>query len=429
MAQDLPLPSNINSILIQALHDMFDANFTKNHPFLDRMRKVTAGGSGYRIPVMTGPGGGAGVDFISSLGNASVGAFTGLAFVPVPHEAYGHEVINWAQRAFTMSQEQSAVDVAVLATKNAMLAASDNLASLILGAAAGVLGTISSNTNPSGTTYNLVLTVPTDAAKFNPGDVLQSAASASSAVDSGTASVVFVNNIQGSILVDAGSTGWTPTNAHVLGRQSSIGSSAVLPQPVFAWCPPAASRTNGVVGDTFLGVTRTAAASQQVVATSGWAFSQTNGMPISTLVQNVAGYLATYAKAKPNVLYCNPTVIAKMAQEFNAQVRPDMPSATSQTIGFQGFEIATAAGRMEVLAEPAMPANQLLMTKADSWVYATPQGKVLVPATNGKILVDAYGLTEGNVSRASLMSTGFFGCDNLWTTATITIPTPSGVNL
>src|SRR5690349_19010970 len=98
MAQDLPLPSNINSILIQALHDMFDANFAKNHPFLDRMRKVTAGGSGYRIPVMTGPGGGAGVDFITSLTNAAVGGFTGAAFVPVPHEAYGHEVINWAQR-------------------------------------------------------------------------------------------------------------------------------------------------------------------------------------------------------------------------------------------------------------------------------------------------------------------------------------------
>jgi hypothetical protein len=418
--------TNLQNILVQSLHDMFLPIFVKNHPFLDRMRKVTAGGSGYRIPIMTGPGGGAGGDFVTSLANANSDGSTNQGFVPVPAQVYGHELINWESQPYT-DTPQSPVNVAVLATKNAMNAATDNLASMLLGGGFGVLGKILSATNTSGTLWTIVFTVPSDAIKFNEQNVIvQKVTPTTSGLTTGTGFVTGVNQIQGSIEIDTQGSGFTPAATNVVGLQGQLLADTTPTgfQGTQAWVPPVASRTNGIVGDTFLGVPRTLASN--AVFTSGWAWNGA-GLPLFNAIQAAAGYMSNYKDAKPDTLYCNPLALPKLSIECDQKIRYDMKSVSGVETGFAGFEIVTPAGKVDVLAEPAQPSNQLLLTKASSWVFASPKGKIMGPATNGKILIDSYG--TANVSRASVLATGFFGCDNLAAAANITIQAPSGLNV
>jgi hypothetical protein len=419
--------TNLNSILVESLNDYFPAVFAKNHPFLDRMAKKKAGGSGFRIPVQTGPGGGAGGDFALSLAGAATNGFTAVGFTPLPANVFGHELIDWNQQPYS-DTPQSPVATNVAAMKNAVTACTDNLASMLLGGGYGVMSTISSSTHPSGTLYKLILTVPTDAQKWNQeNNGVSKALPASASLDAGTFEVVGVNQIEGSILVDAGSSGWTPTDGHVIGLYGQLvaGTSPTGFQGAFAWVPRAAQRTLGVVGDTFLGVDRTG--DSNVVFTSGWAYDG-RGLPIYNVMQAAAAAASPYKEAKMDTAYCNPLLLSKLAIECNAQVRIDMPARSpGLTTGFSGFTIVTAAGPIDVLAEPAMPSDAILMTKADTWVYAAPKGGELVrPCTNGKMVIDNFDL---NQSRVSCMSTGFFGNENLAASAVITIATPSGLNV
>ena len=321
--------TNLQNILVQSLHDMFLPIFVKNHPFLDRMRKVTAGGSGYRIPIMTGPGGGAGGDFVTSLASANSDGSTNQGFVPVPAQVYGHELINWESQPYT-DTPQSPVNVAVLATKNAMNAATDNLASMLLGGGFGVLGKILSATNTSGTLWTIIFTIPSDAIKFNEQNVIvQKVTPTTSGLTTGTGFVTGVNQIQGSIEIDTQGSGFTPAATNVVGLQGQLLADTTPTgfQGTQAWCPPVASRTNGIVGDTFLGVPRTLASN--AVFTSGWAWNGA-GLPLFNAIQAAAGYMSNYRDAKPDTLYCNPLALPKLAIECDQKIRYDMKSVSGR---------------------------------------------------------------------------------------------------
>ena len=142
------LSTEVDAICIDTLDDIWLESFVRTHPFLDRLSIKKAGGSGYRIPVQTGGGGGTSGNFADSLANSAANGFTGTAFTVPPAIAYGTERIQW-QDAVLADTEQSPVDLAMNATKNALNIAVENLSNMIIGSSSGAAGSYSTiSTDP-----------------------------------------------------------------------------------------------------------------------------------------------------------------------------------------------------------------------------------------------------------------------------------------
>ncbi len=425
---------DLNAVAVESLDDLWLASFVRSHPFLDRMTIKSAGGTGYRIPVQTGPGGGAGGTLAASLANSAANGFTGDGFTVPPAVAFGTTRIQWTEQAYSETKE-SPVDIALNASKNCLELNTENLANMLLGSGTGAEGsyaTISVATNTSGNIWLLTLAVPTDAAKFNLGQVIVSKDSPTAALNTGSGMVTGVNAVGGQIQVDVGSTGMTPTATEIIGLEGQLPSgtdvTGLFPS-VLRWVPPAALRTAGVVGGTFLGVGR--GADSNVVATSGWAWDGSS-VPMFQAAYAAAAYMQLVNKlAKPDTYLVNPLVLPKMAQECGQDMRYDMKSVNGVEVGFAGFTIVLPTGKCDVLAEPSMPVNQTLLTKTGTWEFAPPGGgKIFRPATNGKMIIDDFGDSSGkNQSRCTTMATGFFGCNDLTQQALITVGVGTGLNL
>lgn len=430
------ISDELNAVCVQALDDIWLDAFCRNHPFLDRMTMKRAGGSGYRIPVQTGGGGGTSGNFADSLGNSAANGFTGVGFVIPPAITYGTTRIQWQDQALSETPE-SPVDIALNATKNALNIGVENLANMLLGSSSGAAGSyavISTATNTTGNIWRLVLTVNTDAAKFAEGQTVISKATSTAALDTGSGTVTGVNQVGGSILVDVGSTGMTPTAAHIIGLEGQLpaGSDTTgLFPSVQQWIPSYANRTNGVPTTTsFLSVTRSEASNVAMV--SGWAFNGTAVPKFQAIYQSSAYMQNTSKLAKVDTVFCNPLILPALAAECDQKVRYDMASTKGVDVGFAGFEVVLPTGKAEVLAEPSMPVTSVLLSKAGSWVFAKPaSGEIFQPATNGKLIIDDYGTgtTPQNQSRASVMAIGFFGCEEPSSQCMLTVGTPTGLAL
>lgn len=428
------LSSELDAIAVETLDDIWLASFVRSHPFLDRMARKKAGGSGYRIPVQTGPGGGASGGFGDSLANSAANGFTGTGFQVLPAIAYGTTRIQWQDQAYS-DTPQSPVDIAMNASKNCLNLNTENLANMLLGSvsgAAGAYAVVDTATLVTGTFYRLLLTVQTDASKFNLEQVVQAKATSSSALKSGYGIVKGVNAVGGSIYVDVGATGLVPAAGDIIGLQGQLPSgtdTTGLFASVLQWVPPAANRTNGVPGGTFLTVDRSEASN--VVAVSGWAFNGSS-VPVFQAVYAASAYMQNNSKlAKPDTYFVNPLVLVKMSQECGQDIRYDMKSVNGVDVGFAGFTIVLPTGKCDVLSEPSMPITQTLLTKSGTWEYAPPGGgEIFRPATNGKMIIDDFGdSSQKNQSRCTTMSTGFFGCNDLTNQAVITVGLGTGLDL
>ena len=404
------ITDNVNNLLVQFLEDAYPDVFYQARPFFDRIKKKSGvGGESVKIPLPTSAGGGQGGDFVSALANAQPGGAKRVAFTCEPAKGFGIMTLENSEVPFTETPE-SAMDILTEATKNAMENAAANFEAMVFSDGHGTLGTISTATNTTGHIWRLVLTQGTDVFHFALGNVLVSKATpATGSLDTGTATVVGTNPENASILVDVSTSGMTPTAGHVLGLQGQmLASTGVVTWPgVFAWNPPITSRTNGAVGDTFLGVDRTE--SSNVVAVSGWAIDARNQGSLVQAVNNLCGLMANLKLAKPDTAIVNPTVLAQICNELETQARNDLRSFNGIDVLYSGVEIMTPAGKIEVLAESTMPANQIFVTKCDTWTFAYPD-KVFKPASlKGNMLVEDYAT---NSTRIAVICAGFLYSTN-----------------
>src|SRR6478609_8779589 len=178
------LSSEVEAVAIEALDDLWLPTFVRSHPFFDRIARKKAGGTGYRIPIETGPGGGASGNFGTSLTNSAANGFTAAGFTVPPAICYGTTRIQWQDQVYSATP-QSPVDIGMNATKNALELGVENLANMLLGSSSGAAGAyavISTATNTTGNIWDLLLTVNTDAAKFNLQQVIKTKATATAAL-------------------------------------------------------------------------------------------------------------------------------------------------------------------------------------------------------------------------------------------------------
>lgn len=428
------LSSELDAIAVETLDDIWLASFIRNHPFFDRMARKKAGGTGYRIPVQTGPGGGASGNIGNSITNSAANGFTSAGFTVLPALAYGTERIQWVDQAYS-DTPQSPVDIAMNASKNCLALNTENLANMLLGSGSGAAGAyakISAVDNTSGNLWTIDLDVQTDASKFSLEMVVQAKATSTSSLKTGYGIVTGVNAVGGQLQIDVGATTLVPAVGDIIGLQGQLPSgsdTSGLFASVLQWVPPAANRTNGVPGGTFLGVGR--GINSNVVAVSGWAFDGSS-VPIFQAVYATSAYMQNNSKlAKPDTYFVNPLVLVKMAQECGQDVRYDMKSVNGVDVGFAGFTIVLPTGKCDVLSEPSMPITQTLLTRSGTWEFAPPGGgEIFRPATNGKMIIDDFGETsQKNQSRCTTMATGFFGCNDLTQQAVITVGLGTGLNL
>jgi hypothetical protein len=420
--------TNVDQLLINSLEKAYIATLLQDRPFMDAIPKEGGiSGNAKKVPFSAGYGGGVGGDFASALANALSGGATRYSWLVVPAITYGIETLQNQEVAYTEGGN-SAESILTDATFGAAEIASKNFAKMIFGDGFGTLATIASNTNPSGTLYRLVVTVPTDISGIDIGSRLVSKAAPNSAsLDAGSALVVGNSPLDGALLVDAQATGWTPTNGHVIGLQGQMLASATISTfpGIFAFCPPITLRTGGntqVVGDTFLGVTRDA--SNATVSVSGWALDG-RGQALKTSIGTLAGFMANYKHSKPTMAVMNPTQLDILAKQVDAQVRYDMEAVTEGAAGifFDGFYFMTPAGRIKAMGDPQHPANLVTLTNPDDWRFEHPGKSPFGPTSlKGSLMVEDY---STNVTRISVACTGFFYTVNVASTGVITIDLPT----
>lgn len=412
------ISANTEQLLVQYLEDTYPITMIQGRPFFDRItKKSNVGGESVKVPLNISYGGGMGGTFANALANAQPSGAKRIAFTVDPAKEYGITTLDNDEVPFTKTPE-SAIDITTDATRGAMENAAQNFEAMVFGSGYGDLATILVATNTSGNIWVLTFTNPSDALRFNIGNVLNSKATpAAASLDTGSATVTGTNPIQGSIQVDVASTGMTPTAGHVLGIEGQIAAStSIVTFPgIFGWCPPITARTNGVVGDTFLGVTRSAATS--VVASSGWALDGRK-KALAPSINGLCAQMANLKNSKPTLGICNPVTLGRFAAELDTKIRYDMPSKDIAEAMFEGIEIMTPAGKIEMFAEPACPANQIVITKASDWIFAYPDRPFAPSRLDGKIMTQDY---DTNVTRFAITCAGFFYTTNPASTGVITI--------
>ncbi len=408
------LSTNTNEILVQYLEDTYPITLIQSRPFFDRITKKDMAGESAKVPYNVGYGGGVSGDFETALANAQEGGAKHVAYTVEPAKQFGITYVQNESVPFTQGPE-SAIDQLTDATKGAMELAAQNFESLMFGSGYGDLATISANSG--GGPYVLTLSGGlTDVIKFNNGMVLVSKATpATGSLDSGTATVTDLNQLGGTITVDPGSSGWSPTNGHVVGLEGTmLASTSLVTFPgIFGWCPPIGSRTAGALSDTFLGVTR----ALNGVGTAGWALNGA-GKPVSSGINALAGMMANLKNSKPDLAICNPVTLSKLCDDLDTKARYDMKSSVAD-VYFEGIEIMTPAGKVEVLAESACPADKVVLTKASSWVFGSPGNKPFKPSSlKGQIMVEDY---DTNRTRFAITCAGFFYSTNIAATGVLTV--------
>ncbi len=398
------LDTNTQAVLIQYMDDTYSKTLVQARPFFDRITKKDESGKSVVVPLNLNYGGGTGSDFETSLANAQSGGALHSQFVVLPFAVFGNTVLDNLQARFTNGPE-SAVAALTDATQGCMEVAAKNLETAFFGSGFGNIGTIVANSNPSGTTYLLTLTSLGEAIKWDVNMVGVSGATTASALDSGSFTVIGLNQLGSQILVDAGSSGWTPTNTHLIGLEGQFVGSSTLngPAGVFAFVPPieSALRTNGALADTFMGCNRAIGG----IATGGWALDG-RGKPVSEGVNTLCSMMANIETAKPDSGYTNPITVGKIASELKTQARYDMKSLTEADVFFTGITMLTGAGAIDIMAEAACPEKYVVVTKASTWVFGSPGNKPFAPSSiEGKLATPSY---DHNKTRFSITAAGFF---------------------
>lgn len=412
------LGTNTDALLRNYMDDTYARTLVQERPFFDRITKKSGvGGDGVKIPINVGYGGGQGGDFPTALANAQSGGAVRASFLCEPAKAFGVNTVENSEVPFTQTDD-SAIDMLTDNTQGAMELAAQNYTAIMFGDGFGTMGLLSTVNNTAGNLWTLTFADPSAAMKFNLNNALvQKVLPSSAALDTGTGKVTGINQIGSQIQIDTQGSGFVPTAGRVVGLQGQmLAQTTVSTFPgVFGWVPPITARTNGVIGDTFLGVPRLINSSG--VAVGGWAFDGRN-KPIAPVVNALAGLMANLKNSKPNTLVCNPITGAKLAIELDTKVRYDLKSETFADIFFSGFEMMTPAGRVEVLLEPGCPADKTVLTNPKQWIYGYPDRPFRPTSLKGNIMVESY---DQNRTRFAVTCAGYFYTTNPAATGVITV--------
>jgi len=360
--------SSVDAALRQFNSDIYEDAAFRKHVLMGIMPKKAVYGNAFKQPLATSYTAGIGGTFSNAQSNQTdVGR---VAYLVSPFFTYAVEDVANTDIAVSENKAGAVVDLLTDAIEKSMRACGDQLEMSLFGDGSGTIGTISSNTNPSGTTYVLTLTTPSDALRFGLNQVLVSKATAfAGSLDTGTALVTATDLINGTVTVTAQSS-WTPTNGHVLGVQGTmLASTSIVTFPgLTSWI----TNDSGALSASFFGVTRSTAGNQQEVA--GWVLDGTS-LNIQQAINQLAQQIGVFSGAEPDKVIMSYANYAKLLTILDNKARNIQTKGAGITVYYDSVEIFGPAGKLEVIPSSFCPSDKVFILDSKTWQLGSPNNK------------------------------------------------------
>jgi hypothetical protein len=353
-------------------------------------KKKDMSGDGVKVPFKGSVGGGQGGTAATAYANATLANRYAYDVVP-PFKCYGESIIDLSQSVFTEGKENSVVDELMDESKTAMDAAKIQLDAALCSDGSGKLGKISTATNTSGTTWDLVLTMASDINHFFPNQVLVAKATPfAAALQTGSLLVTAVKASSNTITVTA-QGGATPTATHVIGLQGTMAASTAIVTfaGIPAFIPPIPAGGTRTLS-TLFGLNQ--ALDERRCAGSALDGS---GMSILEGINKLAHMVAQVPGARPDMLPCSFATLGKVQADLGTQARYVDVKGNGIDVFYKLLTINGPTGPMYFVPSANWADDLVGVLTSDSWTLGAPGNKPFRPATsNGNPIVDIPGLDK-----------------------------------
>jgi hypothetical protein len=395
-----------------------DSSF-KDNPFLAMVQKEEHDGQQVAQTVKYGYTGAHGPDFATNYANLSASMQKKAQFFFPWIEGSALDQIGAKEDVLSRTKKGANVNLVADALEGSQRVCAQDIEYACFGSGGGALGTISSNTNPSGTTYILTLTRVGDSERIGVGDFLVTAtAELAASNDTGRARVTGVDRDLGTVTVTALSS-WTPTNGRLIFHEAARASASGLTNPQWfvglaGWIPLAAPGSS----DSFGTVNR----SVDVAALAG---RRTDGRkkPIKKAIRELLSHISNAKEARPDVVWVHPYTFDLLQEDPEAQKTYDnkLGEGTGSAAGlyFPGMIVHGPKGPARVHASWAMHQDRLFACTMKTLHLhrppAAPEGIVMMGGKDGDGLIDLIA-TNGKQVRSwwlSMLTCDFPGANGV----------------
>lgn len=387
--------TSVDAELVNYLEDAYEDLAYREHVLMGSCNKKSEFGDAVKVPIKIAYSAGQGGNFTNAAANDN--GTQRVPFLVQPAKVYGVEGVDNSQLIFTTGGEQAVISILTDAIKSSTEACGDQCEIACFGDGYGTLGTILSNSG--GGPYVLTLSNVNDTYKFSNGMVLVSKATpASASLDTGTITVSSLDQIAGTITV-AALGGWTPTNAHVLGLQGTMLASTAPSTFVGlqGFIPKATARPSG--GENFLGIDRT----QNAVLLAGH-YLDGRKRQILDGINTLAGSIANVSGARPDVVFANPAVYAKIQAVVDAKASSTMKGGDID-VYYDSVTLQGPKGKMNVVPATFCPMDQVFVCDSRTLFIGSPDNKPIRPASPKGDFVD---LSTADTSQVRMRGAFFF---------------------
>lgn len=364
----------------------------RDNPFLAMVDKREHDGLQVAQTVKYGYTGAHGPDFATNYANLAASMQKKAQFFFPWIEGSALDQIGAKEDVLSRTKKGANVNLVADALEGTQRSCASDIEFACFGTGGGAIGTISSNSNPSGTTYIIVLTRIGDASRVGVGDYLVTAtAELAASNDTGRAKVTAVDEDGGAITVTALSS-WTPTNGRLVFHEAARASASGLTNPQWftglaGWIPLAAPGSS----DSFGQVNR----SLNVAALAGRRIDGRK-MPIKKAIRALLSHCSQTKEGRPDVVWVHPYTFDALMEDPEAQKTYDskLGEGTGGAAGlyFPGMVVHGPKGPARVHSSWAMHQDRLFAcTMSTLHLHrppAAPEGIVMMGGKDGDGLID-----------------------------------------
>lgn len=377
----MAIPSTLALAVYKEFYDdnYVDLIYQKN-PLSGMIPKRAGYGKYIDYPVKYAYTSGLSADFATAAANQSVEVTTNFQVPFVKN--YAVETVQNVDIELSANDVGAFVNVLTDGLKGAMRAAGQTGETQLFGNGTGQLSSITSNSG----TYVLVLPQLGDMYKFGVGQTIVTSASATAAVDTGSATITAID-VDSQTLTVTANGGWTPTNTHLIFRQgdyATAGSSKLALFGLDAWFP--LTRTG--LATSFCNVTRSNAPAQLAGN-----YVDGRGLPLAVAFNRAAMRMLPWDAADPDTILVSTTQYGNLRDQLDTKARYVNVQGKGLDIYYRGIEMDVGNTTATVFPCPKMADDRAYMLTMSSLKLHAPGNQFIKPtplASTANGYIDTY---------------------------------------